>query len=207
MAKTLMEHGHQPMVLEQDIKLCQQVANELDIPVTHGDGSTVEFLRAAGCDRCHALIAVTGKDEVNLITCQLAKKAFNVEKTVARVNNPKNAAVLRALGVDIAVSSTDNLARILEREVETAAIQQVLSLAGGTATLLEIQIPDYFKYHGLSLSEIPINEDAVIISITRAGELLIPRGNTVINRGDKVLCVAKDVAMHQLARDWGLIEK
>lgn len=206
MAKTLLAHGHQPRVLEQDHKLCEQIANELDIPVTNGDGSTVEYLRAAGCDKCQALVAVTGRDEVNLITCQIAKKAFHVEKTVARVNNPKNAAVLRKLGVDIAVSSTDNLARILEREVETAAIQQVLSLAGGTATLIEIQIPEEFKYHGKSLANIPITEDAVIISITREGELLIPRGNTELRSGDKVLCVARDTAMHELAQDWGLTE-
>ena len=112
--------------------------------------------------------------------------------------------MLRRLGVDIAVSSTDNLARILEREVETAAIQQVLNLAGGTATVFEIQIPDRFKYNGKSLAQIPISESAVIIAITRAGELLIPRGNTQILNGDKVLCVARDTAIHELMQDWGL---
>ena len=204
MAKTLLDHGHQPIVIEKDRKLCSQVANDLDIPVTQGDGSTVEYLVAAGCGRCQALVAVTGRDEVNLITCQIAKRVFHVEKTVARVNNPKNTEVLRRLGVDIAVSSTDNLARILEREVETAAIQQVLNLAGGTATVFEIQIPDRFKYNGKSLAQIPISESAVIIAITRAGELLIPRGNTQILNGDKVLCVARDTAIHELMQDWGL---
>ncbi|EJX08316.1 TrkA-N domain-containing protein [gut metagenome] len=134
----------------------------------------------------------------------MQKKEFNVKRTVARVNNPKNTVILRRLGVDIVVSSTENLARILEREVETAAIRQVLSLAGGTATLVEIQIPSPFKYHGKSLSQIPISQDAVIISITRSGELLIPRGNTLLCEGDKVLCVARDEAMHQLTLDWGL---
>ena len=204
MAKTLLDHGHQPIVIEKDRKLCSQVANDLDIPVTQGDGSTVEYLEVAGCGRCQALVAVTGRDEVNLITCQIAKRVFHVEKTVARVNNPKNTEVLRRLGVDIAVSSTDNLARILEREVETAAIQQVLNLAGGTATVFEIQIPDRFKYNGKSLAQIPISESAVIIAITRAGELLIPRGNTQILNGDKVLCVARDTAIHELMQDWGL---
>ena len=140
--------------------------------MTNGDGSTVEYLRAAGCDKCQALVAVTGRDEVNLITCQIAKKAFAVENG-SPGQQSQNAVVLRSW-VDIAVSSTDNLARILEREVETAAIQQVLSLAGGTATLIEIQVPEEFKYHGKSLANIPISQDAVIISITRSGELLIP---------------------------------
>lgn len=207
MAKTLLDHGHEAHVLEKDEALCRQIANELDIPVTCGDGSTVEFLRAAGCEDCEALVAVTGRDEVNLITCQIAKKAFDVKKTVARVNNPKNTIILRKLGVDIVVSSTENLARILEREVETAAIRQLFSLAGGTATLLELLIPSPFKYHGMSLAQIPISQDAVIISITRSGELLIPRGNTLLCEGDKVLCVARDDAMHQLVQDWGLSDK
>ena len=204
MAKTLLDHGHEAHVLERDAALCEQIANELDIPVTCGDGSTVEYLRAAGCGDCQALVAVTGRDEENLITCQIDKKAFNVSRTVARVNNPKNTVILRKLGVDIVVSSTENLARILEREVETAAIRQLLSLAGGTATLVEIQIPEHFKYHGMSLAQIPVSQDAVVISITRAGELLIPRGNTLVCEGDKVLCVARDAAMHQLVSDWGL---
>ncbi len=204
MAKTLLAHGHEAHVLEQDEALCMQIANELDIPVTCGDGSMIEYLRAAGCGECQALVAVTGRDEVNLITCQIAKKEFGVKKTVARVNNPKNTVILRKLGVDIVVSSTENLARILEREVETAAIRQLLSLAGGTATLVELLIPSPFKYHGQSLSQIPITEDAVIISITRHGELLIPRGNTLLCEGDKVLCVAKDEAMHSLVKDWNL---
>lgn len=204
MAKTLIGHGHHPRVVEHDIKLCTQIANELGIPVTHGDGSTMEFLRAAGCAECQVLVAVTGKDETNLVTCQIAKKAFAVEKTVARVNNPKNTNVLRRLGVDVVVSSTDNLALTLEREIETGAIRQVLNLAEGTASLLEIMVPEHFKYHGLSLAKIPISEDAVVISITRGAELLIPRGSTEIHSGDKVLCVARDTAMHQLVTDWGL---
>ena len=206
MAKTLLSHDHEPRVIEKNLALCNQIANELDIPVTNGDGSTVEYLEAAGCSECDALVAVTGRDEINLITCQIAKKLFHVKKTVTRVNNPKNSEVLRRLGVDIAVSSTDNLARILEREVESAAIQQVLNLAGGTATVFELQIPENFKYNGKSLAQIPISESAVIIAITRQGELLIPRGNTQILQGDKVLCVARDTAIHELAQDWGLAD-
>ena len=72
---------------------------------------------------------------------------------------------------------------------------------------MEVLSPTPFKYHGMSLAQIPITEDAVIISITRSGELLIPRGNTLLCEGDKVLCVARDAAMHQLAADWGIAEK
>ena len=204
MAKTLLEHGHHPSVIETDPRLCARIANRLDIPVICGDGTSLEVLEAAGCADCTTLVAVTGNDEANLIACQLAKKVFGIKKTVARVNNPKNAPVLKQLGVDIAVSSTDNLARLLEREVETAAIRQLLSLASGTASLTEILIPEDFKYAGQKLMQIQMPQDTVVISVTRAGELIVPRGNTKLLPGDRVLTLAKDTAFHALATDWGL---
>lgn len=102
-----------------------------NLSVVCGDGTFAEVQESADVAHCSAMVAVTGRDEDNLIVCQLAKQVFKVKRTVARVNNPKNAAVLKKLGVDIAVSATDNLTHLIEREVETAAIQQLLSLAGG----------------------------------------------------------------------------
>ncbi|MEG2021537.1 MAG: TrkA family potassium uptake protein [Oscillospiraceae bacterium] len=205
LAKTLLEHGHNPTIVEQDLAACEHTANSLDIPVIHGDGTTMLVLQSADVEGCQALVAVTGRDEDNLISCQLAKQVFKVKKTVARVNNPKNAEVLKSLGVDIAVSSTDNIARLIEREVETASIQQLLSLAGGTVSLTEIQIPPTFRYTGQTLAQLVIPPDVVIISVTRNGQFIIPRGTTQIISGDKVMVLAKDTAFHTLNTDWRII--
>lgn len=204
LAKSLFEHGHTPIVIERSKRACEKLADTLGIPAICGDGTTLEALEAAGCAGCAALVAASGDDQTNLIACQLAKKVFKVPKTVARVNNPKNTEVLRQLGVDIPVSSTDNLGRLLEREVETSAIRQLLSMAGGTASLTEITIPPDFPYAGRVLAELQIPQDAIIISVTRGEEFIIPRGSTALFVGDKVLCLAKDTAFHALAGDWGL---
>lgn len=204
LAKTLCEHGHEPVVIEPDKDTCSMIANTLDIPVVAGDGTSLEVLESAGCSDCNSLIAVTGLDENNLIACQLAKRVFKCKRTIARVNNPKNLAVLKQLGVDIAVNSTDNIVRILEREVETAAIRHLLSLASGTASLIEIAVPEHFRYHGQPLSEIVIPLDFNIISVTRGSEFIIPRGNTRILSGDHLVCVTKDEAFHSVVKDWRL---
>ena len=206
LSKTLMEHGHEPIIIEIDERTCSQLAASLDFPVIHGDGTLVEMLEIAKVDGCQALIGVTGKDEANLIACQLAKKVFGVKKTVARVNNPKNAPVLKELGVDIAVSSTDNIARLIEREVETDAIHHLLSIAGGDASLTEVLLPVDFKFSGRTLAELEIPHEVVIVFLTRGQELIIPRGNTVLLGGDKVVCVAKNTAFHDLAHLWELGE-
>lgn len=207
LSKTLMEHGHEPVIIELDEQTCSHLAENLDFPVVHGDGTLVEILEIAKVDSCQALVGVTGKDEANLIACQLAKKVFGVKKTIARVNNPKNAPVLKELGVDIAVSSTDNIARLIEREVETDAIHHLMSIAGGDASLTEVFLPDDFKYSGHTLAELEIPHDVVIVFLTRGQELIIPRGNTVLLGGDKVVCVAKNTAFHDLARLWDLDER
>lgn len=204
LAKTLLEHGHEPVIVEENKNTCETVANQLDIPVIAGDGTSCDVLEAAGCGKCYSLVAVTGQDEDNLIACQTAKKLFKCKRTVARVNNPKNVRVLRELGVDIVVSSTDNIVRVLEHEVETAAVRHLLSLGSGIASLLEIIIPEKFRYHGCTLNDIPIPEDFNIVSITRGDEMLIPRGQTCLYTGDRLVCVAKDPAFHAIVRDWRL---
>lgn len=206
LAKTLLEHGHTPVLIEDDPAMCRKVADSLDLTVVCGDGTFAEVQESAGVAHCGAMVAVTGRDEDNLIVCQLAKQVFKVKRTVARVNNPKNAAVLKKLGVDIAVSATDNLTHLIEREVETAAIQQLLSMAGGTASLTEVLIPQGFAHAGKTLAELVIPKDSVVISITRDGELIVPRGSTQILVDDKVVVLAKNTAFHELAQSWNLTD-
>lgn len=206
LSKTLLEHGHEPIIIEMDERACARLADNLDLPVIHGDGTLVEILELARAGGCQALVGVTGRDETNLIACQLAKRVFGIKKTVARVNNPKNSEVLKVLGVDITVSSTDSIARLIEREVETDAIHHLMSIAGGDASLTEVFLPEKFKFAGRTLAELEIPHDVVIVFLTRGQELIIPRGNTVLLGGDKVVCVAKNTAFHDLAKRWSLDE-
>ncbi|MEG1778012.1 MAG: NAD-binding protein, partial [Angelakisella sp.] len=171
-----MEHGHIPVVIEQDREFCARIADELGVKSIYGDGSTIDCLEAAGASEAQSLVTVTGSDEANLIACQLAKRIFGIQKTVARVNNPKNLQVMRRLGVDIPISSTDSIARQIEREVDIASIRQVMALNQGKATISEITLPQNSPLDGVRISDIRLPEEAVIISITRSGELIIPRG-------------------------------
>ena len=199
LCKTLLEHGHQPMIIEQDKATCEYDSNQLDIPTINADGSTIEALTTANAARADAVIAVTGRDQDNLVACQLSKKIFHVPKTVARVNNPKNASVMKLLGVDIPISSTDNIARLLEREVDTARIKSLLSLNRGEASLSEMRLPENYVLSGKRLFELDIPEDAVITAIFRDDKLIIPRGNAQVMSGDRILVIAKDKVIHELS--------
>lgn len=205
LCKTLIEHGHQPRIIEQNKETCEYMANQLDINIINGDGSTIDVLQSAHVEKADSVIAVTGQDQDNLVACQLAKKIFNVPKTVARVNNPKNAMIMKSLGVDIPISSTDNIARLLEREVDNAQIKQIISLNRGEASLSELQVPENYKLHGKRLSELSLPIESVIVSIFREEKLIIPRGNTQILSGDKIMIIARDKALHELSATLRLI--
>ena len=207
LAKNLLEHGHEPVLIERDKQLAARAANDLEIPVIYGDGTDPDILERAGTGSCSVFISVTGRDENNLIACQLAKKVFHVKKTLARVNNPKNVMVLKRLGVDIAISSTENISALLEREAETDSIRHLLSLDKGNSSLTEVILPEKFRYNKQTLAEIPIPDDVVVAAVYRAEEMLIPRGSTELHSGDRVVCISKDTALHELVQLWRLEEK
>lgn len=200
LTKTLLEHGHYPVLIETDYERCLRAANDLDISVIHDDGTTIRALREANAESCDALVSVTGRDEDNLISCQLAKQVFHVKKTIARVNNPKNADVMRKLGIDIAISSTDNIARLLEHEIDTAQIKRLAAINQGEASICEAVLPPDYKLHGKRLCEIRLPGSAIIISVSRDGETIIPRGETTLCSGDTILFLTKNDALHEVQR-------
>ena len=194
LVKTLVEHGYEPTIIEIDKKTCSLIANELDIPVICGDGTSVEVLEAAGVAQTDAVIAVSGQDEDNLVACQLAKKIFNVKKTVVKVNNPRNAQVMKKLGVDNVISSTDRIVEMFEREVDTSKIKELISLNHGTSAIAQIELPDNYKFNGTTLQELKLPDSINIISIERDQELLVPRGNTELRSNDTLLVLSNNIS-------------
>ena len=165
LAQSLLANHHSVVIIEPVEAQCRMLADQLDIPVICGDSINMDTLRSADAASCDAFVAVTGSDEDNLIACQIAKREFGVGRTVP-VLQPQNRELLHTLGVDTVVCGTDNLSHILEREIETDTIRQLLSLGGGTASLNEILLPENFLYAGKAIMDIPIPGDAILVSIT-----------------------------------------
>jgi trk system potassium uptake protein TrkA len=198
LAKTLLEHDYEPTIIEIDKKVCSFIANELDIPIICGDATSLEILKEARVDQTEAIIAVSGQDEDNLVACQLAKKIFNVPKTVAKVNNPKNADIMKKLGIDNVISATNRIVDMLEREVDTSKIKEIISLNHGASSIDEIDLPDDYKYDGVSLVELKLPENINVISIERNDTLIIPRGSTKLMSNDKLLVLSNNIPINKI---------
>ncbi len=118
LVKTLNLSEHDITVIELRKDVCENIATDFEVEVYNADGTNIGILQQARCQEADFLIAITGKDENNLIACEIGKKKFNVKQTVAKVNNPKNIEMFIKLGVDKPVSSTQILADIIEHEID-----------------------------------------------------------------------------------------
>lgn len=121
LSRDLAERGDEVTLVEKDPARADWLESQLGSIVVRGDGDEMALLRTTGVERADAVLAVTGDDEDNLVALQLAKRAFNVPLTIARVNNPANVQIFKQLGVDQAVSATEILLRAIEPELEESS--------------------------------------------------------------------------------------
>src|SRR4030081_784429 len=117
LSRDLLDRGDGVTLVEKDATRADWLESQLGSIVMRGDGDEMAFLKQTGIERADAVLAGTGDDEDNLVALQLAKKHFNVPLTIARVNNPANVEIFKALGVDQAVSATEVLLSALEQTV------------------------------------------------------------------------------------------
>lgn len=190
LVKTLLPYKHRIAVIEAKKELCEKMANQLNICVVNGDGTSIEHLTECKVSEADIFIAVTGKDQENLIACQLAKRNFGVKRTIARINNPKNTYVFEKLGVDKAVSSTSIIADLIEQEVDYSGIKTLMKLKDGKITLSELIISQSSPVINRCLKELSIPKGCLLISVIREDSVIIPNGNTVLLEGDSIIAAS-----------------
>jgi len=131
LSQALLSEGHEVLILEKDPAKCGAICEQLGSVVVRGDGCEARTLGDAGTERADILIAVTDEDEDNLVACQVAKHKFKVPRTIARINNPKNEALFKKLGIDVTISSTNIILEHIEEEVPTHPLVHLLTRKGG----------------------------------------------------------------------------
>lgn len=198
--KTLKERNHQVILIERDRDTCSEIAEDIDADIIFGDGSDLDVLKDAGIEEAEVVAAVTGTDEENLVICQIAKVNFNINKTIARINNPKNIPMFKALGVDKTVCSTEVIANLIDWELEKDDIKIIQTFERGAMSLVEVIIDDHNPWRDSSIKMLDLPEECVIVSIVRNNKVIYPRGGTQILKDDRVLAVTNIHAIPDLKK-------
>jgi len=189
LAKRLCQGKHTVSIVDKDRLICDQIAKELEALVVNGDGCDPRILEEAGIQRADVLAAVTGDDEDNLIICQLAKEKFNLQRTVGRVNNPDNEHTFSELGIDVPVDSTKIIAKIIEEEVSFSDFVNLMSFKRGKLAIVRLDLPEDSPVINKEVKDITLPQDAVLVSILRGEEVILPKGNTVLKSGDDIIAL------------------
>ena len=184
--KTLKGRGYDVTLIEKDENVCRKIANDLDADIICGDGSDLAVLNDAGINNANIIAAVTGKDEENLVICQIAKMEFQINKSIARVNYPKNIAMFKALGVDQTVCSTEVIANLIEYEFDSDICKIIQTFDRGAMILVEVIIKEDSRWLNCFIRDLELPGESVIAAVLRGEKVIYPRGDTQILQADSV---------------------
>jgi trk system potassium uptake protein TrkA len=189
LAYKLIQDKHTVTVIEKDKSRCEGISQNLDAMVINGDGCELRYLEDAEIERADVVAAVTADDEDNLIVCQLAKEVFGVKRTVARVNNPKNEHIFNELGVDVPVNSTAIIAKIIEEEASFEDFINLMTFKRGKLALVRVDLTKESPVIDKCVRDVILPENSVFVSIVRGESIVVPKGETVLRKGDDVIAL------------------
>jgi len=208
LANLLLSSGERVKVIEECQENIPALQRELPMEaILQGNGADPLVLEAAGIRQANVVAAVTGADETNMVVAGLAHSEFGVPRVIARVNDPKNSWMFTPkMGVDVALNQADLLAHLIVEEMSVGEMMTLLKLRKGKYSLVEEKVHTLSEVAGKAIRDIDLPVESVIAAVIRKGELLIPRGNLVLQPDDDVLAVVHSSEITKLATILGSAE-
>ena len=192
LAQELSQEGHDIAIVDQDPDRVRRIADTLDVMAVEGNACLPSVLMKAGIESSEMLIAVTEKDEINLLSCFLASR-FEVPKRFARLRNmefSENDRVFppEELFIDQAINPGQIIVETILKILETPGVVSVAEFADGEVLLREFDVPENAPISGKTIQEIRSitqMDSFLIVAIVRDGELVIPKDQDVLQAGDR----------------------
>lgn len=202
LAPILTDGGSSVVVIDNRRETVRKFQEELPgQKVVFGNGTSPEVLEKSGIMTADVLIAATGSDEVNLVASTLAKMEYQVPRVVARVNNPKNSWMFNeSMGVDVGINQADLLARSVQEGLDMEDVFTIMRLGKDEHALVQLEVRPDSAAVGKKISDLDLPDEAIVIAIDRAGDIIVPRGDTGLIAGDNVLAFTSATAKRGLKR-------
>ena len=198
LARNLSNSNYEVCIVDENKNKLSDLEDKLDIMTVEGHASQLSTLKKSGLDEETIIIAVTSNDEVNIVACQIAKKVFNVKKTICRFKDNSYFEQLGIFGdgvIDIPISPEDEITSYLKELIDHPGAGQIETFANGKVKLVSVKAKKKGKLVGRELKGIKDdmpNVDAFIAAIYRKGHPFIPSGDTVIKENDEIYFISSE---------------
>ena len=194
------QDGVTARLIEIDRARARFVAEAL--PATNiilGDALDAEILDEAGVASTDTVIAVTDDDETNILSSLLAKR-YGVARAVTLINSTAYAPLITTLGIDVAVSPRAITVSTILQHVRRGRIRSVHSLADGFAEIIEAEALETSPFVDNALSDVKLPPKVIIGALVRGDEVIVPRGDTVIENHDIVMLLAASKSVQKVEK-------
>ena len=191
---TLCREGHEVTVIDLSRHRLETLTEYFDINIVEGHAAHISVLNAAEVQDTELFVAVTDKDELNMIACFIAK-SMGSKRTVARVRDPdysnlNNVERLKALGIDMLINPEQVTALAISNLINFPEANYVGYYGDGKVIFLELTLPAHYPHVGVTLADLDFPAPCIIAGLERGEKIFIPRGEAVLSPEDSILLLA-----------------
>ena len=190
LSQSLISKGYRVTAVNSSYPDCKKLAENEKLTVIHGDGTKPYILEDAGANHMDIAIALTSKDEDNLVICELCKKRFRIPKTLSLLSDPKKTEFFYKMGVNRVICAISAVTGIIEQQAFMDEMAKVIPLGEGRVQIIEVPITENDPAAQKQIWEINLPKEVIIGCILRRDRTLIPRGDTRILSGDVLVLIS-----------------
>ncbi len=195
LAELLAAGGHNVVVIDRNPEVLRALGSGFNGVTVTGIGYDEDVLRQARVESADALAAVTENDNVNIMAAEVAKRIFNVPHVVARLTNPALERTLQQLGLDYVCGTTIIAQALADRMTEGHA--HAFTVRG------DVEIMEFLagqRIEGRRVADVQVPGEFLVSLVTRADASLVPRPETVLHAGDRIVAVVHAGARPKVRR-------
>jgi trk system potassium uptake protein TrkA len=206
LAKSLIKRGYIVTAINKDGENCRLLAETEKLTVYNGDGSIPSVLDEANAYNADIAIALTDRDDDNLVICVLCKKRFRVKKTVALITDPGKIDFFYRIGIDSVVCDISVISSVIEQHAFLNDLIALIPIGEGRIKISQVYISAAAPSAEKTIKELNLPQQVIIGCIQRGDQSMIPHGDTRIHAGDVLALISLDeresVAVRILTGRW-----
>lgn len=189
---SLIEKGYSVTAINKSFQDCLNLSEINKLEVVHGDGTKQYILEDTDAGKYDIAIALTPKDEDNLIICELCKKVYKIKKVISLISDPLKKDFFYKMGIDSVVCAISAVTNFIEQQTFINNMETVIPLIDGKIKILEIPVLENYPIVNKKLCEIKFPKGVIVGSILRGELTMIPDGETMILDGDILILISSN---------------